>query len=118
MKKAKIFLAHSIRNKLESQVVIPLIIQTLENTGYTVFSDHVTKMNQGQLDSFSSEENIAYHRKIFQNICKANLVISECSKESLSVGFLLAFALENEKPLILLYKLGATLPNLFPYLKE
>ena len=36
----------------------------------------------------------------------------------MSVGFLLAFALENEKPLILLYKSGATLPNLFPYLKE
>ncbi|PIY78959.1 MAG: hypothetical protein COY81_05255 [Candidatus Pacebacteria bacterium CG_4_10_14_0_8_um_filter_43_12] len=95
MKKAKIFLAHSIRNKLESKEVIPLIIQTLEKAGYTVFSDHVTKMSQNQLDSFTRQENIAYHRKIFQNIHKANLVISECSKESLSVGFLLAFALEN-----------------------
>jgi len=70
MKKAKIFLAHSIRNKLESQVVIPLIIQTLENTGYTVFSDHVTKMNQVQLDSFSSQENMSYHRKFSKIFAK------------------------------------------------
>lgn len=114
----KVCLINSIRNKPYSDEAIKHIIFAVKKTKGQIIHEHVSSMNQQKLNELSKDSNLDFHRKVFSNIRASHLIISECSKESLSVGFLLSYALEHEKPLIIFIKKGCTFPNLFTYLSD
>lgn len=113
-----VFLINSIRNKSFSNAAINTIVTTLQKKHINIIHQHVTNFNQENIDNLSSESNIAFHKTILKDIRLSDVVVSECSTESLSVGFLLSYAYENEKPIIIFIKVGCSKPNIFRTLGE
>ena len=109
----------SIRGKSENVAAYTTIVNSLKKLNCKVVADHVLKNSQNDLSKMSRSENIVFHRKIIKNLNSCDIVVSECSHESLSVGYLLSYAIEREeKPTIVFYRSNAPQPNLFPTLSS
>lgn len=111
-------LVNSIRNKSSSQDAIEVIVSSLQKKGAIVFHEHVTASNQDNIDKLSKKDNVSFHKSILTSIRLCDVIVSECSNESFSVGFLLSYAVENDKPLIIFIKKDVPKPNLFKTLAE
>lgn len=92
------------------------IVSTLEAENHKIFHEHVTNITQQDLDKFSDEEHVKFHKKILNNIKQSDIVIAQCTQQSLSVGYLISYALELNKPTLIFYHESSTRPNLFPTL--
>lgn len=114
----KIMLLTSIRKKEPINNSLLTIVNTLEKMNHKVIHEHVTKTSQEDLDHKSQIEDVSFHKNILDDIKNCDIVIAECTTQSLSVGYLISFAIEQNKPTIILYKSSAPKPNLFPTLTE
>ena len=114
----KVMFIASIRGKKDHQDAFMKIIQTLENSGNEVFHEHVTSYEQANLDKFTPQQDTAFHNEILAKIRSCDVVISECSYQSLSVGYLISYAIELSKPTIIFYSSNVPKPNLFPTLSQ
>lgn len=112
----KIMMVGSIRNDIGSDKALLEIIHNLENEGHNVVHEHITQTNQKDIDSMTQEEDLKFHKNIIKNIKNSDIVISECSHQSLSVGYLLSSATDLGRPVIIFYSSSADKPNLFPTL--
>ena len=106
----------SIRNSVKSSSVMLKMIEILEKQGHKVLHEHITKTSQNDLDSMSEVENSKFHSSILKKIKVTDIVLSECSNQSLSVGYLLSYAAELGKPIVIFYSSSSPKPNLFPTL--
>lgn len=113
-----ICLINSIRNKSISYSAIKIIVSALESKKVNILHKHVSQMDQKKLEELTDDLNIKFHKEILRNIRLSDLVVSECSKESLSVGFLLSYAHEHEKPVVIFIKDNIPVPNLFTALSK
>lgn len=108
----KIAFVASILGKDKYRANYERIVKTLEKMGHKVLADHVINNDQSDLDSWSEEKNIKFHKDVINRIKSADIVVSEISYSSLSVGYLLCLALtEYYKPTIVLIS-GQKEPNL------
>lgn len=107
----KILFLASIQGKSERVNDYELVVDSLKKTGNEVISDHVMKNSQNDLDSWSEDQKVDFHKKLFDYIKKADVVVGEVSFPSVSVGYLISMSLDLAKPTILLYK-GKSEPNL------
>lgn len=107
----KILFVASIQGKASREKDYQMVVDSLERTGNDIISDHVMKYNQDDLDSWSDDKKVDFHKKLFDYIKKCDLVVGEVSYPSVSVGYLISMALDFGKPTILLYK-GTKEPNL------
>ena len=112
-----IFIA-SIRARAEYKESYKRIISILRSDGNHVISDHVLTTSQEDLNKMTKANNTTFHKKILQNIKASDVVIAECSHQSLSVGYLLSYAVEQGKPTIVFYNSNSPEPNLFPTLSS
>ena len=112
----KIMMIGSIRNSVKSSSVMLKMIEILEKQGHKVLHEHITKTSQNDLDSMSEVENSKFHSSILKKIKVTDIVLSECSNQSLSVGYLLSYAAELGKPIVIFYSSSSPKPNLFPTL--
>lgn len=80
------------------------IVESLSRLCFSVFADHVLDYEQSLLDNMSDEDRVAFHKVIYRNIDKSDFVLGEVSNASLGVGFLLAYALSKQKPIVLMYR--------------
>lgn len=112
----KFMFVASIRGKKDNAQAYEKIVSTLQQDGNTVIFDHVLSFSQENLTKMTKAENIAFHKKILQSMKTSDVVVSECSTQSLSVGYLLSHAVELGKPTIVFYNSKAPEPNLFPTL--
>lgn len=107
----KILFLASIQGKKDRVADYEAVVAALKKTDNEVISDHVMKYNQDDLDSWSEDQKIDFHKKLFDYIKKADVVVGEVSYPSVSVGYLISMSLDLSKPTILLYK-GKSEPNL------
>lgn len=107
----KILFVASIQGKADRIEDYESVVQALIKTGNEVISDHVMKYSQADLDSWSDDQKINFHKKLFDYIRKCDMVVGEVSYPSVSVGYLISMSLDLGKPTILLYK-GKSEPNL------
>ncbi len=114
----KIMFVGSIRGKSAYLSAMKKIAQILRNDGHQVIHEHITAMTQQQLDSMTPEADQNFHEKILSDIKSSDIVISECSNQSLSVGYLLSFASDLGRPIIIFYHEDSPEPNLFPTLTQ
>jgi 2'-deoxynucleoside 5'-phosphate N-hydrolase len=114
----KVMFVASIRGKQDYSQAYNTIVHTLEKNGTEVYHEHVTAHGQEDLNRFSSEEDVAFHNDILAKIRSCDVVIAECSYQSLSVGYLVSYAIEQSKPTIIFYDSTASKPNLFPTLSR
>lgn len=103
----------SIRQKPKYKDAFKRLITTLEKSGNQVIHKHVTQNSQADLDKMTKSDDNAMHLKIFKDIKKSDIVVSEVSSQSLSVGYLLAYASSIGKPLVTFYNISEGEPNLF-----
>lgn len=107
----KILFVASIQGKADRLEDYQMVVDSLKQTTNEVISDHVMKYTQEDLDSWSEDQKINFHKKLFDYIKKCDMVVGEVSYPSVSVGYLISMALDLGKPTILLYK-GKSEPNL------
>lgn len=107
----KILFLASIQGKSDRVGDYEAVVSALKKTGNEVISDHVMKHDQNELDSWSEDQKVDFHKKLFDYIKKADVVVGEVSYPSVSVGYLISMSLDLSKPTILLYK-GKSEPNL------
>src|SRR3989338_326449 len=93
----------SIRAKTEYKDAYKKIVNALRDGGNQVISDHVLATSQEELNKMTNGNNTVFHKKILQNVKISDVVIAECSHQSLSVGYLLSYAVEQGKPTIVFY---------------
>lgn len=103
----------SIRQKSQYQNSLSKIIAILKNTKHEIFHEHITGHDQIDLDEMTEDEHKKFHNIIFKKIKNADLIISEASSQSWSVGYLLSHAVSNEKPIVIFYQKKVGKPNLF-----
>lgn len=113
----KICFIASIQGKIGRENDYKNIVNIIKKKGYNVFADHVLKQTQEDLNSLTQEEKVKFHKKIIDLIKKSDIIVSEISYSSLSVGYLISLALDFGKPTILLYK-GNKEPNILSTLEQ
>lgn len=106
----------SIRAKAEYKDAYKTIVDALRDSGNQVISDHVLAISQEELNKMTKVNNTVFHKRILQNVKTSDVVMAECSHQSLSVGYLLSYAVEQGKPTIVFYNNNSPEPNLFPTL--
>lgn len=114
----KIMFVGSIRQKSVSEDAYKRIIRSLKADGHQVIHEHVTTNSQNDLDKMSQKTDSEFHQAILKNIKNADLVVSEVSSQSLSVGYLLAYAASAGKPVVTLFQEKVGRPNLFKTLMD
>jgi hypothetical protein len=114
----KVMLISTIRGKESNAEAISTIVRAIETAGNTCFHDHLSSATQQSLDNMKKEENLNFHRSIIEKIKESDVVVSESSHESLSVGYLISTAIDLGKPVIIFYNASSAAPNIFPTLSE
>lgn len=109
----KITIISTIRGKRENIDAVQAISDVLLTGGHSVNCDHVLNVTQDDLSKMSETENVQFHKKILSRIRESEVVIAECSHQSMSVGYLIAFAASLGKIVLIFHKSTASQPNLY-----
>src|SRR3989344_4339732 len=80
------------------------IVRILQNLKHEVFADHIFKKNHRRL-SQKSENEIYEDVKRKKNLIKScNAIVIESTYPSIGVGYIIAYALEQHKSVLVLYQ--------------
>lgn len=80
------------------------IVRTLQDLNHEVFDDHIFKKNHKRL-SQESEDKIYEDVQRKKNLIKScNAVVIESTYPSIGVGYIIAYALEQHKSVLVLYQ--------------
>jgi len=82
------------------------IIDYLKSKKYEVISDHIIKSTSNQIISEKREERIKFQNRLEKWINSADFMIAETSFPSISVGYEISLALQEGKPVLVLYSEG------------
>ena len=113
----KIYFTASMHGKTQFGANYQAVVKALKDNGHTVYSDHIMKWSLEEMKTWGDKENLAYHRKVLEDIKKAECVFVETSYSSASVGYMIAFAVQMSKPVIIFYS-GSAEPFLFRTLEN
>lgn len=106
----------SIRGKDKHVDAYAAVVERLLHKKFNVYYEHVMKNSQDDLDAMSKSENERFHKDLIQEIKRCDVVVGECSHQSVSVGYLISFAVQLGKPTVMFYHASSGKPNLFPTL--
>jgi hypothetical protein len=102
-----LILIGSIKVDEDQRQAYSLIVKALENVASKIYHEHITETSQEQLDKMSDDEKIEFHNRILKQVKNSDVVVAEVTHPSMGVGFLIANALDFQKPTILLYQKDA-----------
>jgi hypothetical protein len=114
--KATVCLVGSIRKRDKIIQPLQIVSKVLTRNGYKVVDDHITQVSQINISSMTERQSVDFHEGVLKRVKTSDVVISECSSDSTSIGYLLAYAVAHEKPIIIFHKRGINVSNLFPAL--
>lgn len=100
----KIYFLGSVSALDKSGKDYKLIVENLKGLGHTVISDHVLGIKPSRVTGLSQEERKEYYRQMQKSIHSADCMVAEISNPTPNVGYEVAFALEQEKPVLALYR--------------
>ena len=101
----KIYFAGSIRGGREDRDRYCSLIKHLSQYG-KVLSEHVGELSLSTTGE-KEEDDAFIHRRDMEWLLAADAMVAEVSTPSLGVGYEIARALENRKPVLCLYRQGA-----------
>lgn len=90
------------------------IIDILKKKGYLVQSDHILKVNEPDIHMKTREERLKFHEQLERWIKNCDFMVVESSFPSISVGYEISLALQQRKPVLMLYSTNSP-PSLFAY---
>ncbi|MCR4326319.1 MAG: nucleoside 2-deoxyribosyltransferase [Candidatus Roizmanbacteria bacterium] len=108
----KVYFTGSIVGKNEYLKDYQRIIDILHQQGCEVQSDHIMQSSPSSIRMLKREERLAFHAKLERWIQDCDCVVANVSFPSISVGYEIAMALHQNKPVLVLHALGTKAPNL------
>lgn len=93
------------------------IINHLKSKNYEVVSDHIINSTSSQIISENRDERIRFQNRLEKWISDADFMIAETSFPSISVGYEISLALQQNKPVLVLYSEGNP-PSLLVHHKD
>ena len=102
MNQKKVYFAGSIRGGRDDAQYYKDLISYIKSKNAIVLTEHV-----GDLNLLKNEKKLTYKEIYLRDINwmkEADLLIAECTRPSLGVGYELAFAEKLEKPVNVLYR--------------
>jgi len=99
----KIFFIASIHGKQKFIDHYQKIVDIVEAKDHKITADHVLNSTKMEMAKWDHDQDLAFHKKVLRGIKSHDVVLAEISYPSLSVGYLLALAVESGKPAIALY---------------
>jgi hypothetical protein len=112
-----IFFLGSVYGRPQFEGHYKTIINRIDDLGHTVNPNHVLKVTNDEMKTWSEAESVAYHKKIVDGIKQADAVFLEVSYSSTSIGYLMAIAIQAGKPVVAFYS-GDSEPHLFRLLEH
>ncbi len=104
-KPIKIYFAGSIRGGREDRDRYHYLIKYLSQYGQ-VLSEHIGEESL-TASGEEQEDHVMIHRRDMEWLLAADAVVAEVSTPSLGVGYEIGQALENQKPVLCLYRSGS-----------
>ncbi|MCF7885530.1 MAG: nucleoside 2-deoxyribosyltransferase [Candidatus Marinimicrobia bacterium] len=101
----KIYFAGSIRGGREYVELYQKIITYLKKFG-TVLTEHVADRGLSKFGE-NIENDISIHTRDMEWLYLSNVLVAEVTTPSLGVGYEIGRAIENNKPVLCLYKQGS-----------
>ena len=101
----KVYLLYS---KKMSTGLLQQLEKVLTELGYNILP---RKQVDDEIKTYNFEQSKAIVRENDKNIKTCDIVIAECSYNSSSLGYQIATAVENKKPVIALYNMSAEIEN-------
>ncbi|MBN2015431.1 nucleoside 2-deoxyribosyltransferase [Candidatus Dojkabacteria bacterium] len=98
----KVYFTGSITHKKENKDWYTRIIHILESNGHTLNKANL-KVDPSQLKEYSENQIVKTYKNIMKWIDEADVVIAELSKHSSGVGYEIAYALDQRKPVLAIY---------------
>ncbi|PIR59674.1 MAG: hypothetical protein COU68_04315 [Candidatus Pacebacteria bacterium CG10_big_fil_rev_8_21_14_0_10_45_6] len=83
------------------------IIDVIESLGHSLVTKHVLERQIHEIRAETEAEAELAAKKIQQWIRRAEILVYEVTKPDISIGFEIATAISNSKPVIVLYEIGA-----------
>lgn len=102
----KVFFSGSPRGKDVNTELFQKIYKEIESLGYENLDNEIVTLSRAEyndLKDMSRDEQMKRYNKKVENIKKADICIFDTSSHSLSTGFLVNVALDQQKPTIVLY---------------
>lgn len=109
-----IYFTASIVGKKEFLSNYVAIVDALKAKGNTVQAEHILNITEPEIHMKTREERLKFHKKLETWIQSADFMVVESSFPSISVGYEISLALQNRKPVLMLYSVGDP-PSLFAY---
>lgn len=109
----KVYFLGALSGLTKYRDVYENIISILEQKGHSVYSEHVMKVERDKVSNLSEEDRKKYFSKMKKSILTSDFVVAEVSHPTPNIGYEIAFAIENEKPVLVLHDKES---NVFPLL--
>jgi hypothetical protein len=111
-----IFFTASLHGKKEYEENYKKIVSLVKKAGHKIKADHVLNEEQGLSAAVVDDEYFKNFKNIISSLKKADAVFVELSKNSTTVGYILAQAIAFGKPVVIFYA-GNEEPNIFKALE-
>ncbi len=113
----KIFFTASLHGKSKYNEHYRLIDEGVKAKGHTIKSDHILNYSIESSGGWDEQKNLQYHREVMDGIKQADALFVEASYASTSVGYLICFAVQMGKPVIIFHS-GVEEPHMFRTLEK
>jgi len=80
------------------------IVKILEENDNSVISEHVLGVASKEVSNLSEEFREEYFKKMEKSIKSSDVMVAEISKPTVNIGYEIAYAIEKDKPVLVLYK--------------
>lgn len=110
----KVYFTASVVGKKDYLPNYLAIIDILTKKGCQVQSAHILDVNEPDIHMKTREERLKFHGQLERWIQTCDFMVVESSFPSISVGYEISLALQQRKPVLMLYSTNAP-PSLFAY---
>ncbi len=112
-----VYFTASIVGKRQYVKQYEAIVSLIRAKGYIVTADHILHTTESQIHLETREQRLTFHKQLKEWIQECDAMVAEVSFPSISVGYEISLAIQNRKPILLLYSNGAP-PSLFIHHSE
>jgi hypothetical protein len=84
-----------------------VIVNYLRAKGFTVQAEHIVNVSEAEIHMETREQRLKFQRTLERWIQKCDFMVVETSFPSISVGYEISLGVQFNKPILLLYAVGA-----------
>lgn len=109
----KVYFLGSLSGIRKYKNIYEKIISILEQKEHKVYCEHILEVNPEDVTTLDEDARKKYFSKMRRNVLSSDFVVAEVSHPTPNIGYEIAFAVENEKPILVLHDKES---NVFPIL--